>query len=297
MGKACTFLLAITCLQSSDHEAVAPLPDTTPWPKRISLSYNHSSSHCTHWWDDYARLGMSLAPQYNLGQMLPMLDLQWDRVNSHTYKTHLGIAGRHIPLSSSFSHLFGWNLFYDYRTGPFHHIGLGMEMLGRRLDVRANLYVPLTPWHVKKRTFHYIGGYFATRRRVTYSLYGANAEVGYLAVNKKNFLLYAAAGPYYFFRPSFAQIIGFKARIRPQYRDYLALDLAVTSDNYCNTAFQIEFIFSLPLYQLSSKSSPSLTRFTQRQIYQPIERIDPYGTRCCWNTNFPNPVSSCSSNL
>jgi hypothetical protein len=276
-------------LQLIGAEAVArPPPSSTPWLKRIALSYDHATRHCAHWWEDYGRLEAIFAPDYKVRKILPMLVLQVDRENSRVYKAHLGIAGRHIPASHQFSRVYGWNIFYDFRTGPFHQLGLGMESLGARLDFRANLYIPFVGSQiVKTKHFTYPGGFFATNRRYLFSLYGANAEIGYLVINSKNFFLYAAIGPYCFFRPSFGTYIpGGKFRLRPQYRDFLAVDLSVTSDTYCKTVFQVEFILSLPLYQLSRKSLPTPGRFTNRQVYQPIERIDPYGCRCCWQTNF-----------
>lgn len=289
MKRALTYaiLMVLPWLQLFGAEAVAqPPPSTGPPIKRITLMYEHSTEHCIHWWDDFTRIGALVAPDYARGSILPMLDFQVDRINSHTYKTHLGLIGRHIPTSNTFNRVFGWNVYYDYRSGPYHWLGLGMEMLGDRFDLRANAYIPFLTYHrVEHERFNYTDGFFAVKNRYLYSLYGINVELGWLAVKSKNFLLYAAASPYFFWRPSFGTYVpGLKLRIRPQFRDLFAIDLGLVMDTYCNAVFQAQFIFYIPLYTIKSRPSPRY--FTNRQIYQPTERIDPLGYRCCWHSNF-----------
>jgi hypothetical protein len=49
----------------------------------------------------------------------------------------------------------------------------------------------------------------------------------------------------------------------------------------------LTFLFSIPLYQLTNQNEKPCN-FTDRQIYQPIERYEvmPLGTRSCWKHNY-----------
>ena len=79
------------------------------------------------------------------------------------------------------------------------------------------------------------------------------------------------------------------ARIRPQYKDYVALDMSVSYDKSFKTVYEAAVIVYLPLYQISSKKSRKAPcGITDRQVYQPIERFEimPLGKNCCWKTNF-----------
>jgi hypothetical protein len=77
--------------------------------------------------------------------------------------------------------------------------------------------------------------------------------------------------------------------VRPQYKDYLALDFSVSYDQVYKTVYQAEVILYLPLYQLSSKKTrQGPCGMTDRQIYQPIERFEimPLAKRDCWLYNW-----------
>lgn len=264
-----------------------------PWPKRISLGYNHSGGDDRGAsFPDYGFLKLMLAPQYRSGHILPLLDLRIDRFDARRYGALVAVAGRYITTTKS--RIVGLNLFYEYEKaiyGPYHQVGLGVEWISKRWDFHTNGYIPLNSQHTHRRRFNYLAGYFAIRNRSVYSFYGVDAEARYLALKTKNFFFYVAAGPYYFFRPSVTHAMGFEARIRPQFRDYLAIDLSISYDNYFKTVFQSALILTLPLYQLSSHKA-SDRGLTDRQIYQPIERpLDPIllshpCRHCCWRTNW-----------
>ena len=135
----------------------------------------------------------------------------------------------------------------------------------------------------------YLGGYYIIERKEELISWGCNAEIGWLAVNKKSFFLYAAAGPYYLERKCHGKSWGGEMRIRPQYKDYLALDLSLSYDAFYKTVFQAELIFSIPLYQLNSKKyKQAPCGITEREIYQPIQRFEvmSLGNRSCWEFNF-----------
>jgi hypothetical protein len=168
---------------------------------------------------------------------------------------------------------------------------VGVEILGKRWDFRANGYIPLGRKKITT-TCHfddYEGNYTVVERNCEFTSYSYNAEVGYLALRSNTFLFYAAAGPYYLSKKTSSQSRGVKARIRPQYKDYIALDLSVSYDAFFKTVYEATVILYLPLYQISSRKNRSAPcGITDRQVYQPIERFEimPLGKKCCWKTNY-----------
>jgi hypothetical protein len=263
------------------------------WPKRITLRHVEGWGEGVSFGTDYSTVAMMIAPDYRVGRVMPIIDLRGHRFDNNTYAANIGIAGRYIPSSNTFCQILGLNLFYDWREGKlgsFQQIGVGLEVLGKRWDLRANGYAPIS---VKKRKMKcvfddYEGGYYAIHRRCEFTSYGYNAEVGYYIVRGKDFLLYAAGGPYYLVRKCHDRTGGGEFRIRPQYKDYLAVDVSVSHDNVFGTVYQAQVILYLPLYQLSKRINKRPCNISDQQIYQPIERFEimPLGRRSCWQTNF-----------
>ena len=268
-------------------------------PKRAYLSHVEGagsriedSTDAFSYGTDYSTLAFLFAPDYYQGHILPMLDIRGHRFNNGEYAANIGLAARYIP--SSFCTLLGINLFYDYREGfkeSYHQIGAGLEALGKSWDFRANVYTPIGV-QKRKTVCHfddYIGDYVITRRESEGINVGFNMEVGFLGVQTSNFILYAALGPYYFANSGERAIKGGKFRMRPQYKDYLALDLSITYDNVYRTVFQAEIVLSFPLYELfTNKNKTPPCGVTERQIYQPIIRyeVTPVNRQCCWETSF-----------
>lgn len=271
-----------------------PAPETSfPILKRAWLSHIEGTGDGVGYMTDYSTAALLFAPDYSVGHTLPMVDLRIHRFDNNTYATNLGIVGRYIP--ESFCELLGFNIYYDWRQGwlgQFHQISTGVEVLGKKWDFRANMYFPISARvHQKKCVFdHYTGGFFAIERKYEAVSYGYNAEVGYLAANtKKGFLFYVAAGPYYMSkRRCHDAVRGVRARIRPQYKDYFAVDLSGSYDPIFHAVFQAEIIVSIPLYQIGPNRNRVPCGITDRQVYQRVERFEvmPLGRCKCWHTNF-----------
>jgi hypothetical protein len=269
-----------------------------PIPKRVTLSHNtgYGEDGGIGYGTDYTTLGLFLAPDYSIGSLYPLLDLRAHRFDNDTYAADFGVGGRYVPAPNTFCEILGFNVFYDWRQGflnQYNQLGVGLEILGKRWDFRANGYFPVGAKQFKFTcTFDdYTGGYYIINEKREITTYGFNAEVGWLAVASKNFLLYTAAGPYYLTRKSccfdFESILGGRIRARPQYRDYIALDVSFSHDSTFNTIWETTIIVYLPLYQISNQNERPC-RLTDRQIYQPIERFEimSLGKRSCWTQNF-----------
>lgn len=262
-------------------------------PKRITLRHVEGSGDGIGFNTDYSTLALLFASEYKVGHFMPMIDLRGHRFDNGHFAANIGVATRYIPQPNAFCELLGFNLFYDWREGlhqSFNQVGVGIEILGKRWDFRANGYIPIGDVVFEKKCVFddYVGHYRATRHVCEFTNYGYNLEVGYLIVNSKNFLLYAAAGPYYLARKSHHHHTrGWEARIRPQFRDYLAVDLSISHDPVFETVYQAAVILYLPLYQICRKNKGPCG-ITDRQIYQPIERFElmPLGRRDCWKYNW-----------
>ncbi|MBX7066667.1 MAG: inverse autotransporter beta domain-containing protein [Parachlamydiales bacterium] len=270
--------------------------DPYPWPKRIAVRHvwGEQEKTCIPFATNFTSVEIFAAPDYRPGHMYPFLDLRGHRFDNNTYAANIGVGGRYVPSQNSgFCEMLGFNLNYDYRQGCigyYQQVGIGIEVLGRRWDFRGNAYAPFG----KRRHIHsclfnnYVGNYFAIRRDIESVSYSFSGEVGYLIVNGSYFSLYAAAGPYFLARGRCCQsTAGIEGRIRPQYRDYVALDLSARYDDLFGTIWQMEFVFTLPLYQIS-KQNKRPCGLRDWQIYQPVQRFEvmPLQKRQCWETNW-----------
>jgi len=267
-----------------------------PWPKRIAIRHviGDQEKDCIPFASNYTTFEILFAPDYVPGRIMPLVDVRGHRFDNNTYAANIGIGGRSIPNHCSrFCEMLGFNTYYDYRQGCigyYQQFGLGIEVLGRRWDFRANAYVPFGhKKHIHSCLFNdYEGDFYAIRRDIESVSYSFSGEVGYLLYSSEDFLLYAAAGPYFLARGKCGDSTpGGEIRIRPQYQDYIALDLSWRHDSLFKTIWQAEIIFNLPLYQLADKNLRPCC-LTDRQIYQPIDRFEvmPLGKKTCWDANF-----------
>ena len=264
--------------------------------KRVTVRHvvGDQERDCIPFATNFTSLEIFTASDYQPNKMFPFLDLRGHRFDNNTYAANVGIGGRYVPKNDSgFCEMLGLNIYYDYRqgcVGYYQQIGAGIEVLGRRWDFRANAYAPFgARRHIKTCFFNdYEGDFFAKRQDIESVSYSFNGEVGYLAINGKNFSFYMAGGPYFLARGRCCtSTVGVEARIRPKYRDYVALDLSARYDDLFGTIWQASIIFTLPLYQISNLNErPCGLR--DWQIYQPVERFEvmPLSKRSCWETNF-----------
>ncbi len=269
-------------------------PNLYPIPKRIDVRHNQGFNQRSNFGTDYTTVAMLLASDYVQGSVMPMIDLRAHHFDNNRYAANVGVGGRYIPHTDTFCELLGFNAYYDYRQGVqghYNQVGLGIEVLGKRWEFRANAYFPIgIKRHKTKCEFRdFSGGFFAVNRRCEFTAYGYNAEVGYYPINGHTFSLYTAIGPYYLLRRCEHDTLGGLARARAQYRDYLALEGRVSYDPVFKTVYQLIVLFRLPLYQIfTQKNRKTPCGMFERQVYQPVERFEimPLGRRSCWERNF-----------
>ncbi|HSX37388.1 MAG TPA: inverse autotransporter beta domain-containing protein [Chlamydiales bacterium] len=282
--------------KGQDRRAKQPKKPFPFLPRRVLLSHNkgYGDAAGVPYGSDYTTLGAFFASDYSPGSVYPFLDLRAHRFDNDTYALNIGIGGRYIPEAHSFCQMFGVNVFYDWRQGclnQYNQVGVGVEILGRRWDIRANGYIPVGAKTAKLTCVfnQYEGGYVISHEMTEITTYACNAEVGWLAIASKNFLLYFAGGPYSLSRKSrcFDTILGGEVRVRPQYKDYIFVDARYSYDNYYQSIWQITWTINLPLYQIKGQNKKPC-KLKDRQIYQPVERFEtmPLINRSCWKANF-----------
>lgn len=263
-----------------------------PLPKRLFLRQTEESREGFGHVKNYTTLDILFAPEYKPGRFLHMADVRVQNINNlckiNTYGTNLGYVTRHIPKSSCW--MWGLNAYWDYRQGSIAHwfqLGAGAELLGKYCDFRVNGYWPLEDKRKKSHTFEVGEDLFTKRIKFEYAYAGFNAELGWKAVRTRDFQLYLAGGPYYLSGNCDHKGWGGSFRVRPQYRDYLAVDLSMSDDGIFHLIYQIQVIFSLPLYRSPRGKKPPCSLYN-REIYQPVERWDliTLGRGTCWESNF-----------
>jgi hypothetical protein len=170
-------------------------------------------------------------------------------------------------------------------------VGLGLEVFGKVWEFRTNAYLPIgNKLHEHKCTFDDFNGDFTmVQRKFEFMYTGFDTEVGARVVATEDYTVYIGTGPYYLNGKFNHQAWGIRVRFRPQYKDYVALDVMMTHDSAFNTVYQGELILSLPFYALGSqKNKKPPCGISQRQIYQPPQRLDviPVGRKCRWSQYF-----------
>jgi hypothetical protein len=268
------------------------------WPKLFSLRHvwGDQENTCVPFATNYTTAELLLASNYRLGHVMPLLDLRGHRFDNNTYAWNVGVGGRYIPnpCCDSFCEMLGFNAYYDSREGGlgyYRQVGLGLEVLGSRCDFRANAYVPFgNKRHILTCVFDdYDGDFIAIRDSIESVSYSFNAEIGFLVFDSCHGLsLYLAGGPYFMARGKCDEgVPGGEVRIKPQYKDYVAVDASWRYDHMFKNIWQVAVIFDLPLYQITApRRYPCGLR--DWQIYQPIDRFEvmPLSMRTCWQTNF-----------
>lgn len=146
--------------------------------------------------------------------------------------TGLGLRYEWEPLASAI----GLHLNYDNRhTGinTFHQVSFGVEYLSNWINIRGNGYIPIGD--EEQGTGQFVFRNHFLLRELETALYGGDFEVEVpLAVRRENRLA-AHAGGYHFRHDGAREIWGWKAGVRAEATENVALDLAVSNDAVFDT--------------------------------------------------------------
>lgn len=227
----------------------------------------------------YSTLEIFGAPRYLTGvNVLPFIDARLHLFNDGRPAVNAGIGARYLKGN----HVWGINSYYDYRKTSHYHYNqysLGLEMLGKRFDVRAAGYLPLG--HKESKYYHTKFSHFAGNnaflsQRREFAMKGINAEVGYHIADRKNTSFYTAVGPYYF-EGKGKNAIGGMGRVNASFFSHFKVELSGSYDPVFKWIGQGEaglFVSFGPKIKPKKKNSAKSTGcdVLAQRLIQPVDR-------------------------
>lgn len=167
---------------------------------------------------------------------------------------NVGLAHRYYE--SALDRVIGAYIFYDYRnTGlaDFNQVSLGLDVLGRVWDARANFYVPTG--NVREGVT-YPGGIAGVQSAMT----GLDFEVGKLVRCYDRLQVRTFGGFYYFEAPSGDPAIGVETRVEGRLTQNLLMNLSVQYDQVFKTNVVFRMVVNFPwMYPWNEKFNTDYT--------------------------------------
>lgn len=284
----------VQTLKGSAPESGEPVQKfTNPYEifKRVSGAFRtRGPGYAT----DYGTLSTLITSDYQRGKAFPLVDLRAHALFNGQWAANVGVGFRIVPHNGCM--IFGMNAFYDYRTNPhgnFNQFGLGFELLSQRWGLHFNGYLPFDGHkHSDKHVYDdYIGDFRVTCRQPDFAFDSFNLGMDFELVHQGMFFVFGEINPYYFSSKHHGKhSVGIMAGLRPQFDDYLAIELNVSHDSIFGTIYQAAATLTFPLYQFGKqKGKKGPCGLPNRVIYQPIQRNEliPLKKGCChYHANF-----------
>lgn len=187
----------------------------------------------------------------------PLLSLKYFISNGDAYATSLGAGFRNY--FSPIRCVCGSNIFCDMKhinCETFYQLGAGVECLSF-LELRANVYIPLTKRFFIRSTYDYPGGYQVRGTKIVSSIGGWNVEIGKRFLYKTLCDLYLSLAPYFLFGEG--QGIEYSGLFR--WRSILLAGVHIYQNISCNTTDVAGVIgINIPLDSIGAKEKSSLKR-------------------------------------
>lgn len=187
----------------------------------------------------------------------PLVALKYFISNGDAYAASLGAGFRNYfsPIRS----VCGSNIFCDMKhvnCETFYQLGAGVECLSF-LELRANVYVPLTKRFFIRATYNYPLGYQVEATHILSSVGGWNVELGKRFVYKTLCDLYLSIAPYFLFGEG--QGIEYSGIFR--WRSILLAGVQVYQKISCNTTEVAGIVgINIPLDSIGASEKSSLKR-------------------------------------
>jgi len=200
-------------------------------------------------------------------QSYPFLDVQHNRITNDTYASNIGVGWR--TFSQNFQEMLGLNLYYDRREvkrDTLHQMSLGVELLSKCWDIRANGYWPIG----KKRAFSN-PLFFEFQPDFTFcgteyrgTMWGVDVEVGKWLFCCKGVRFYGALGPYFYGSECCDSLVGGLGRIEAWICSRFRLQALVSHDRLFGTNVQGSIYLYLPF--------PCTIRDCWLCLFPPVQR-------------------------
>lgn len=218
----------------------------------------------------------------------PFIDLRAHYFDDNEWAANGGIGVRFLPEHSNFA--FGINGYFDYRSEKNHDLsftqwGIGVEVLGCCIELRANGYFPIRKSHViQECRFFYDDQYFIFQDRIVRALPGADVEFGtHFCFCSGALDIFAGAGGYVYGGNTHHHPVGGRFRLLIGCTDYFYAQATLTHDTFYKTRFQGEIGLQFPLGCPPPCDCVRLRNLSRRAYRNEIIPLDEY---CCWNFNF-----------
>ena len=191
---------------------------------------------------------------------------------------NLGLGFR--KLSEPYHLVFGANVFYDYRDArhrAFNQIGVGLEVLGTKWDLRANGYIPVH--HTKKKYrdefLKFKGSSAIFTKRYEFAFVGAELALGRELVKMKNWDLHAKLSAYWFNGDFGKNAGGGLFELSTNITRYLTLKGQASYDTLFRGVFQGEAAINIPFGQKFEKRDSTLSCETLKDLEDRlVETVD-----------------------
>ena len=191
-----TALLSLNFLLQADESPDACSP--SQYTRRASI--RHIEGGGVGYNKGYSTLEAFIAADPNLWSCTPFLDLRGHIFNDGKVALNTGLGLRSILGSR----VYGINSYFDFRNTNhrnYNQVGLGLETLGKLIDVRVNGYLPVgrkvsSPYDIGFNSFS--GNSILVNRKFQYAMKGVDGELGFHLGKASDFDFYGALGPYYF---------------------------------------------------------------------------------------------------
>lgn len=289
-------LCAIACslsFQSAHAEQYCHLGDCNIEPAPFVASASYSMGRGVGFRRGYTSLGLLWNRPYN-DRVLAFVDLKAHVFNNGQPAANAGLGVRYLDQCRNV--VYGSNIYYDYRQGydqGAHQVGIGLEMLGQKWDVRCNGYYAFagTSQKIHHILFTYPGEFFADYHERQLAASGLDAEAGYNFLQQNEcswFGLYAAAGPYYFHTRSPHDAWGGRIRFLATLGQYFRLELRTTYDRVFHGRVQGLITLSYPFGSCQTGNFCWSDNVLETVARQPVVRNDMivFDRSYRWRANF-----------
>lgn len=256
---------------------------SSPWSYAFIPSVHYVGGKGLSYNGGYASAEGFLALYHQQLQCYPFLDFQFNRISNGCQAYNAGIGWR--TFTSNRQEMLGINLYYDARevfNDYLQQMSIGVEFLGKCLDLRANGYWPIGDRRalVETTVFEYPGDFVAVRDEFRGIMWGFDLEVGRSFFSCKCFSLYGAVGPYFYGSECCDSLVGAMGRVETWVCNRFRLEGLVYHDRIFGTNVQGALYLYLPFPLCLSKCWLCLFPPVQRNPIPVIERF------CRFDTNF-----------
>ena len=195
------------------------------------------------------------------------------------YNLGVGVRGLSEPLRA----VLGANVFYDYRDGlhrAFNQVGVGLEVLGTKWDVRANGYIPVHNIKKKYRDgfLKFKGSSAVFQKRYEFAFVGCELAFTRELIKRKNWDVRTKLAGYWFNGEYGKNAGGGLFELSTNITRYLTLKGQASYDTLFRGVFQgeaaVNFPFGWRLEERDSSLPPRVIQSLEDRLIETVDRFE-----------------------